>query len=240
MRSIALVISDKQMECLLHNDLILLKEVQGQYGTHLILEPSHEDMRVVDTLYDLRMPYSAIESDDVRVEEEILVTCRVPNPASVALNCEISVMISNPVTGAGWSYGSNAILMIVDDSATLGLTSDEEDVLRDSQILVNYDEIIDKTILRVKIPANSGYFTWTYDQQVIQYVEAIKRGLAQADTLGLHDIAVLPPNSLFNLSDLQVPRHLTHSLTHSHTHSLTHSRPAATRPIQDVYYQCNS
>ena len=166
------------------------------------------------------------------------MTCRVPNPASVALNCEISVIISNPVTGAGWSYGSNAILMIVDDSATLGLTSDEEDVLRDSQILVNYDEIIDKTILRVKIPANNGYFTWTYDQQVMQYVEAIKRGLAQADTLGTHsltyslthlttysltiglyDIAVLPPNSLFNLSDLQQPD-LYKVLTHSPTYSL--------------------
>ena len=78
-------------------------------------------------------------------------------------------------------------------------------MLRDSQVLVNYDEGIDKTILRVKIPANDSYFTYSYDQQVIQYVGAIKRGLAQADTLGLHDIAVLPPSHLFNLSELQQP-----------------------------------
>lgn len=121
MRSVALFISDRQMDCLLHNDLILLKEVQGQYGTHIILEPTNEDLRVVDTLYDLRLPYVTDYNDDLRVEGEVLVTCRVPNPASVALNCEISVLISNPVTEAGWSYGSNAILMIVDDSSTLGI-----------------------------------------------------------------------------------------------------------------------
>ncbi|CAM6031411.1 unnamed protein product, partial [Sphagnum compactum] len=144
MRCLQLVISEVDKKELISNDLNRVKDIQGQCGVHLVLDPLPTDMNEASSTYDLRLPYTdhllfetPIETDSenefkpLRELLSVMVTSKVTGQ-----NIVVSV-IDTKTSAGGWNWGVNNVLIMLDQSADVGLNYTEIEQLDKGEVLVN-------------------------------------------------------------------------------------------------------
>jgi len=196
-----------------------VKDIQGQCGVHLVLDPLPTDMNEASSTYDLRLPYidhllfetpgpdPEPEENEFKPLRELLsvsVTSKVSGQ-----NVIVSV-IDNKTSIGGWNWGVNNVLLMLDPSADASLNYSEVEQLDKGEVLVNTENATGKRILRVR-PDRASFSTRGIERQAEGFVAALSRGLAAADSLSVTGIAVVAPTSTQYFTDLSVE--LVQSLT---------------------------
>lgn len=222
MRCVQLVLSESQRQLLIAQDLAKVKEVQGQSGVHMVLEPQPTDLAEATSSYDMRLPSNEIGGTEIGDEErqamsdiwaDTEIFFRPPKELlSVVVTSKVSghpvvvTVVNNKCGGGGggglgWDWGVNNLLLVLDASADVGLNGLEIEQLNRGEVLVNAESSTGKRILRVR-PEGSFIGLSTPEKQAEGLVSALSRGLAAADSLSLGGIAVVAPTANQCFSDL--------------------------------------
>lgn len=218
MRCLQLVVSEQDKKELIANDMNRIKDIQGQCGVHVVLDPLPTDMNEASSTYDLRLPYidhllfetpgpepeGENEFKPLRELLSVSVTSKVTGQSVI-----VSV-IDNKASIGGWNWGVNNVLLMLDPSADASLNYSEVEQLDKGEVLVNTENATGKRILRVR-PDRASFSTRGIERQAEGFVAALSRGLAAADSLLVTGIAVVAPTSTQYFTDLSVE--LVQSLT---------------------------
>lgn len=125
MSSVQIILTDNQRQILVSQDLIKMKEIQGDVGVHIILEPSSSDLDNCTSRYDLRLPYSTNDTEENKELIKILIPTAALSIEVTAFNC-----IKDP-----WISDVDAILLIVDTNFDIELSSKEIEQLNSGNLL---------------------------------------------------------------------------------------------------------
>jgi hypothetical protein len=220
MRCVQLILSETQRRLLISGELAKVKEIQGQCGVHIVLEPLSSDINEASSSYDMRLPFSEplppviipnaqdeINEADIRPYRElisVLATSDVTGRSVI-----VSVVSNNAIVAGGWNWGVNNVLLILDPNVEVGLSPLEVEQLNTGEVLVNAEANTGKRILRVR--PDHSHFGRNTDQQAEAFVSALGRGLAAAESLSVTAIAVVAPTS--NQFFLDLPVDVIRSLT---------------------------
>ncbi len=198
-KAVQLVVSSSLLSCLKSDDLAELKNMQGLYGVHILIEPASEDVHECS----YRMDLTTHKAHPKQLPDQN--TCKSIE-SSFGYNLQLSLRVKNCSTGrpitiqivnddsSNWSqYGVSALLLVLDASANATLSAEDIAAIDAGQALVNSDYLRQHMILRVR-PTHA----WDHAEQADALQFSLLTGLLTADQLRLRGIAVIAPtyNSL--------------------------------------------
>ena len=211
--TIAVVLSGKHYSRLTRGDLGHIKKLQGDAGVHLIVDPSQSDIDLCSAKHDLRaLPRShsgqTADAEHLISDDELVLA----NAWTVNSRCVELGVLFTPAASAGWTWGVSCVLVIMDlDDHSVALTPSDMICLNNGGILVNVEESTGKTVLRVRISRQAPPL-WSptivlsdssrAQTEAIDLSCAVRRGIMEAEKLGLSGLAIISPYGLSTLPTL--------------------------------------
>lgn len=212
---VQVILSKNQYEKLTELDLERVKAIQGSAGVHMILAPSSTDVQTATETQDFRFI-------DIYPKSNVIAPPGYPQASSRSIDysggnvddlvkahissfnkriVDVSVMTTS-AESAGWTWGVNCLLVFLERDSDVGLSDIEISKLNHGDVLVTTDYNSGKTILRARANLSRSAHAPYGATLETMLMNVISRGLLQADMLNITGVAIVPPDTLSDFSNL--------------------------------------